>query len=276
MKHFPVVVVLAASLCGVARGAQIQAIKVSGETSAEVSFLADAPLPATPRLVVEDNRIELTFADTGLSQTLLSQVDIPSPHALIQRISAFPADGGGARVRLIVNGSTEKLRDRVKLQKKDGSGAHVLNFPTGNQATIRLLREEQASLDTNKPAVAEARGGFGWFRLLMILVLFAGVGAGTWYVLKFAKKKTGWGGTRRHLIESVAQAPVGDGKASVAILRVGAEFVMVGITPNQVSLLSTLPKLQAQYEEESSLERDSFKEAIAQAARKGSGLGLEA
>src|SRR5690606_14075960 len=101
-------------------------------------------------------------------------------------------------------------------------------------------------------------------------------GAGV-YLVKFSKGKSMvWrGGTRRHLIETVAQAPLAGGKASVAILRVGSEFVMVGVTPNSVSHLSNLPKLQEEYEAETSLERDSFKEAIAQQVRRG-GTGLNA
>ncbi len=256
----------AVTLVGASYGAQIQSVKVTGEGTAEVSFVTDTPLSATPRLTVEENRVELVFSDVAIAPAFASQGDLSSPHALIQRISTT-AENGGARVRLLVNGSQEKLRDRVKLQKRDGSVVLALSYPAGGEATLKLLQEEQSSLDTKKPAVAESRAGFGWFRLFFVLVLFAAAGAGTWYVLKFTKKKTGWGGTRKHLIETVAQAPVGGGKASVAILRVGGEFVMVGVTADQVSFLSNLPKLAQTYEEENSLERDSFKEAIAQQAR---------
>lgn len=259
-----------------AHAVQIQAIKVSGDTSAEVSFVTDGALPAMPRLSVDQNKVELNFADVTLSPTLTQQLDISSPHALLQRISTTPGEGGNARVRLLVNGSIEKLRDRVKLVKKDGTVAVVLGYPAGSEATMKLLQEEQAGIETAKPAAEPNKGGFGWFRLLLILALFAATGVTTFYVLKVAKKKTGWAGARRHLIETVAQTGVGDGKASVAILRVGGEFVMVGVTATNVSLLSNLPQLQAQYEEESALERGSFKEAIAQTLRKSTNAGLDA
>lgn len=262
-------------LPSLAYAAHIQAIKVGGEGSAEVSLIADGALSSTPRMTVEDNRVELTFGDVTLAPALAKQGDIASPHALIQKITPTATESG-ARIKLVVNGSTEKLRDRVRLQKKDGAIALVLTYPTGGEATLKLLQEEQVTLEPKKAEVVEARGGFGWLRLMLVLGLFGLAGAGTWYVFKFAKKKTGWGGSRRHLIETVAQAPVGDGKASVAILRVGAEFVMVGVTSSQVNFLSNLPKLQAQYEDETALERDSFKEAVAEAARQGAQRGLHA
>lgn len=257
-----------------ALGTQIQAIKIAGETSAEVSFVSDGILPSTPRMSVEENRVDLIFAGVALSPALIQQVDIPSPHALLQRISVSPVEGGGARVRLIVNGSIEKLRDRVKLQKNDGTISLVLTYPASATATLKLLQEEQSSIDTTKPATADSRGGFGWFRLFLILFLFAATGGGTWLFVKYAKKKTGWRGTRRHLIEMVASAPVGENKASVAIVRVGGEFVMVGVTSSQVNLITRLPKLESQYEEENSLERGSFKEAIEEEVRRASPSGL--
>jgi flagellar biogenesis protein FliO len=258
----------AASIASVSYATQMQAIKVTGDSSAEISFVTDTPLSTTPRLTVDENRVELTFSDVTLATAFAQAADMASPHALIQRITTTALDGGGAKVRLLVNGSQEKLRDRVKLQKRDGSVVLALAYPTGGEATMKLLQEEQSQLETKKPIAAESRSGFGWFRLFFILALFAAAGAGTWYVLKFTKKKTGWGGTRKHLIETVAQTPLLGGKASVAILRVGGEFVMVGITSEQVSFLSNLPKLAETYEEENSLERESFKEAIAQQARK--------
>ncbi len=266
---------LAVTLCGSASAVQIQAIKVSGETTAEVSFLSDGALPATPGLRVEDNRVELSFPGIALSTALINAPDITSPHALLQKISSS-AENGTSRVRLVVNGSSEKLRDRVKLQKTDTGVKMVLTYPLGGEATMKLLQEEQVVLETPKPKVAESKGGFGWVRLILVLFVFAGAALTTWYFMKFARTKSGWRGTRRHLIETIANAPVGaGGKASVAILRVGSEFVMVGVTPGQVTFLSNLPRLQAQYEEENSLERDSFKEAIAEQSRRG-GVGLSA
>jgi flagellar biogenesis protein FliO len=246
---------------------QIQSIQVAGENTADVSFTSDAALPSMPRLSVEENQIDLSF--TGVSAGPSVNKEIASPHALIQRIRT-EAVAGGVRVNVVVNGSTEKLRDRVKLQKNAGGVSLVLTYPAGSAATLKLFQEEQSSIEAGKPAAIETKNSFGWFRLLLIGLLFVATGFASWFFVKFAKKKSLWKGSRRHLIEIVANAPLGEGKASVAILRVGGEFVLVGVTASQVSLVSRLPKLEAQYEEENSLERDSFKEAIAQEARRSS------
>lgn len=262
-------------LGGSAQAVQIQAIKVGGDTSAEVTFISDGALPATPGLRVDDNRVELSFPGVSLSSALTGAPDLASPHALVQKISSS-VDNGTSRVKLVVNGSTEKLRDRVKLQKTDSGVKMVLTYPSGGEATMQLLQEEQVTLEAPKPKAQESKGGFGWMRLIIALFVFAGAAATTWYFVKFARTKSGWRGSRRHLIETIANTPVGaGGKASVAILRVGSEFVMVGVTPGQVSFLSNLPKLQEQYEDENSLERDSFKEAIAEQSRRGD-VGLTA
>ncbi len=253
----------------------LQTVEVSGDTSAQLSFLADGPLPTTPKMSVQENRIELLFPGVKLSGSLVKNSEVGSTHALVQKIQVVPDSVGDAKVKIIVNGSLDKLRDRVKLAKKDGSVQMTLAYASGSEATLKLLQEEQEALPTQKAASPEVRGGFGWLRLMLVLALFSLVGAGTWFGLKFAKRRVGWVGSRKHLIETLAQVPVGGGKASVAVLRVGTEFVMVGITGSNVSLLSTLPKLQEQYEEESLLDRESFREAIVQQTNRTRG-GLSA
>jgi flagellar biogenesis protein FliO len=246
--------------------AELLSVKTAGESSAEVSFHSDEALTAVPRLSFDDNRIELTFSNLKISPAL--QPEALSPHALIQKISLSPVEGGSARVRIVVNGSIAKLRDRVRLQKNDKGVTLSLAYPVGSEATLKLLQEEQATLDPKKNESTQQRAGFGWFRWVLSIFLLAAAGVGTWAFVRFAKKKVGWRGSRKHLIETVAGTTLGDGKASVAILRVGGEFVMVGVTSQQVSFLSHLPKLQAQYEMENSLERDSFNEAISEELRR--------
>jgi flagellar biogenesis protein FliO len=50
----------------------------------------------------------------------------------------------------------------------------------------------------------------------------------------------------------------------VSVLKIGNEFVLVGVTPTQVSLLSELPGLKATFDSERVLERGSFREAISE------------
>ncbi len=247
-------------------GAEIVAVKTAGETSAEISFVSDEALPAVPRLSFDDNQIDLTFSNLKISPAL--QPETSSPHALVQKLSLSPLDGGGTRARIVVNGSIAKLRDRVRLQKNEKGVTLSLAYPVGSEATLKLLQEEQAAIDPKKGESLQQKAGFGWFRWVLSVFLLGGAGIATWAFVRFAKKNVGWRGSRKHLIETVAATGLGDGKASVAILRVGSEFVMVGITSHQVSFLSNLPKLQAQYEIESSLERNSFNEAISEELRR--------
>ncbi len=265
------------SLCGLsALGAQMQAIQVSGETSAELGFIAQAPTGSTPRLIVNDNQVELVFSGWTLSPELAKNSEITSPHALIQRIE-LTQETGAARAIVTVNGPSSKLRDRVKLQKTDTGIGLVVNVAEGGEATLALLKEEQAAIEAPQAAPTNAGSGWGWIRWVLALGFFAAAGVASWYFVKFAKKKGGWVGTRKHLIETIAQTPIGGGKANVAVLKIGSEFVLVGVTAQQVTLLSALPKLAEQYETENELETSSFKEAVAVEVAKGRRtLGLEA
>ena len=68
-------------------------------------------------------------------------------------------------------------------------------------------------------------------------------------------------GTRKYLIENMSYCSLTP-KCGVSLVKVGEEFVLLGVTPDQVSFLSALPKLQAQYEQEALLERDVFKKVV--------------
>lgn len=257
--------ILAFTFVSTLQAAEVRGLKVEGDNQAVLQFQTDGALP---KLNIDGNRVELVFAGTALADTLAEAGDVHSPHALVQRVH-WENENGTARARITVNGSAEKLRDRVKLQKTGEGVALTVSYAAGADAAFKLLQEEQETIGTNKPVAAEAKGGFGFFRLMLILILFAATAGAAWLFLKNARKKSPWKSSRKHLIETVAQTSLGDARTSVAILRVGSEFVMVGVTPNNVNFLSALPKLSAQYEEESALERDSFKEAMAEQSRKG-------
>ena len=57
------------------------------------------------------------------------------------------------------------------------------------------------------------------------------------------------------------------GKAGVSLIKVGSEFVLVGVSSHQVSFLSSLPKLESQYEDENRFERETFQAAVQQEVR---------
>jgi flagellar biogenesis protein FliO len=105
--------------------------------------------------------------------------------------------------------------------------------------------------------------GFNWVRSLIILLVLGGAAFASWNFARILKKKGSWKGSRRYLIETLAQVPVGDNrKTNVTLLKIGSEFILVGVTAEHVSFLSSLPRLQEQYLEESSMERDTFNEAV--------------
>jgi flagellar biogenesis protein FliO len=81
--------------------------------------------------------------------------------------------------------------------------------------------------------------------------------------MKFLQKKGKLAGSRKYLIENLSYVPLGsNNKNAVCLIKVGSEFVLVGVSPQQVTFLSHLPKLESQYESESKFERNVFEEAI--------------
>ncbi|MFM8315766.1 MAG: flagellar biosynthetic protein FliO, partial [Deltaproteobacteria bacterium] len=76
-----------------------------------------------------------------------------------------------------------------------------------------------------------------------------------------------WGGIRKYLVEQLSYVPIGGMKSGVALVKVGGDFVLLGVTPNQVTFLSSLPKLSEQYEEENQFEKNTFNEAIQEQLR---------
>jgi flagellar biogenesis protein FliO len=132
----------------------------------------------------------------------------------------------------------------------------------GGAATIKLLQEEQAPIATEASA-AKSSSSAGWVRLFLALFVFSLAGGGAYVAAKFLKKQGAFRGSRKYLVENLAYCPVGPGgKTGVGLIKVGSEFVLVGVTGQQVSFLSNLPKLSAQYESENHFERDTFRAAV--------------
>ncbi|MEZ4751463.1 MAG: flagellar biosynthetic protein FliO [Bdellovibrionota bacterium] len=100
-------------------------------------------------------------------------------------------------------------------------------------------------------------------RMGLALGLVLCFGAVLYLVFRLARKQPVRDGNRKYLIEKMSYCSLGP-KMGVSLIKVGSEFVLVGVTPENISFLSNLGKLQAQYEEESQFERDNFKEAVEQ------------
>jgi flagellar biogenesis protein FliO len=243
---------------------ELCAIKVSGDSSADVLFVSQNGDMALPALQIDDNTVDLVFSGQKLCEALQGKIDLNAPHTLIQRISAFSYDNN-VRAKIVVNGSVEGLRQRLQLRRDPQGVRLTVAFPAGSQATLKLLKDEQAPLQTEaSAATVSAVGKPGWGRLLIALVVFVLAGVGTYFAARFVKQKSSWRGSRKYLVESLAYCPIGEGgaKAGVSLVKVGSEFVLVGVTSHQVSFLSSLPKLQEQYEQENRFERDTFRDAV--------------
>jgi len=135
----------------------------------------------------------------------------------------------------------------------------------------QFKQEEEKPLTLNVEKMAEeTKSSSGW-KILLVLAVVGVSGVGTYFLLKLLKKQ-GFkmsSGSRKYLIENLSYSSIGPGgKAGVGLVKVGSEFMLLGITSNQVTLLSNLPELAKKYEEESRFERSSFKSAVEQELQK--------
>jgi len=247
-------------------GIEISSVKVGGDSQATVEFVGSGN-KTVPSYKINGNTIEVSFNNSALNSAHQGKLDVNSPHALVQRVSLFEAEGKQVKAIIVVNGSLEGLKNRISVSENGTGPALKIDYPKVGNSTLDLLKEEQTPLqDLRSEAKKESRG-FQWVQLILFLVVVVGAGASTFFVVKFAKAKGNWGGSRKYLIEQLSYVPVGGTKSGVALVKVGSDFILLGVTPNQVNFLSNLPKLSAQYEEESSFEKTAFSEAVKEQIR---------
>jgi flagellar biogenesis protein FliO len=239
----------------------------ASDKEARLSFKMDGAVRDVPKVSVKENVLELLFAGVTLEEG--KKIDLVSPHVLISRVSVFEPEKGRVKARIVVNGSVERLRERLTLTKSDSGVLGTVALPDGENPTLSLLKEEQL------PLAREASGGTlpkvqsGWAQTLVPLFLLLVLCAGGLAGFRYLKGKGKLGGSRKYLVEHVSYCPVGHGgKAGVSLVRVGPDFYLVGVTAGQVNLLSAMPQLSNQYKEETKLERESFQEAVAQEVKR--------
>lgn len=238
---------------------QIQSIKVVGEKKAEIQFLGGA-IPV-PTYKIAEGVLELSFPGAELTEASQGKLDLESPHALIRRVSVFSPEKNLVKAKIVVNGTVENLKDRISLARIENGLGATLEFPQGESATLNLLKEEQLPIASLTAGTKKEGASFPYLQLVLVIVLLLTAGGTTFYFVKTLKGKGGLRGTRRYLIEQLGYVSLG-AKTGVSLLKVGREFVLVGVTPNNVSMLSLLPKLQEQYDDETHFERGVFKEAM--------------
>jgi flagellar biogenesis protein FliO len=245
-----------------ALGAELTSVSVTGQENALVRIAGDLPSESVSWKVV-DNTIEFTISQASLAKDHGEKIELISPHALVKRLTFIQASGQAIKGKLIVNGSSEELAKRVKLAKSGDSLVLVVDYPKQNSSALRLLQEEQtplANLAGGNQTNNQSNSRYVFTLVTLFLVL---VSVGIFFLLRILRTKGALRGARKYLIEQLGYCPIGP-KSGVSLLKVGKEFVLVGITPNQISMLSHLPKLQEQYEDETGFERVVFKEAVAE------------
>jgi flagellar biogenesis protein FliO len=128
-------------------------------------------------------------------------------------------------------------------------------------------KEELPLFKKAAPAPLTSRPATHWARAALALGLVVLFAVGAIFGFRRLTQQKFSSGSRKYLIEKLSYCPVGP-KLGVALIKVGKEFVLIGVGPEQVSFLSTLPKLQAQYEEEQKFEGDSFSAAVEEEYRR--------
>jgi len=240
---------------------ELSSIKVTGEEHAEVDFQMSSRRTALPKLSFKNNVVELSFMGASLSRIYQGKVDYPSPHILIRRINAYETKEGNVKVGLVLNGSLDSIKERVQLHNGPSGVKLEIKLPLSEDSTISWLQQEQTPLSlTQEPERKRASGELP-FRFVMITLLIGLAGVASYFFVKFYKNKIGPRGKRKFLIEQLSYCPLGN-KMGVAILKVGNEFVLVGITPNQISYLSSLKKLENNFLEDAKFERSAFGLAV--------------
>lgn len=261
------IVLLALFFMGyLALGYQLESVRVGGEDRAQIEFVGQ--LPESPRAwKVQDNAIEVSWANTKLASQHGEKLELLAPHTLIKRVTLIQGSDDTLKGRIVMNGTMEGIRDRIKLSTTEKGPSFTVDYPAQNANAMRMLQEEQTPL-ANSAFMKKQDSSSGYrtvVGVISVFLLFCLVGS--YLFFRYFKGKGALRGARRYLIEQMSYCPLG-AKSGVSLLKIGREFVLVGITPNQISMLSQLPKLQEQYEEETGFERHVFQEAVAEEVQK--------
>jgi len=240
-------------------------VEVSGIDKAEVLFAIKNAEESVPQIKVDGNVVEISFLGGEVGKDL-SRRDWNSVHPLIQSINVGNDTKGTARVRLVVAGSSESLKKRVRLEKTEKSVRLFVDFPlsatsAATESIANWREAEQLPLGRLEASNEKVRSrSQTMFVMVGIFLVLISAGVAVWF-FKNAKNRGAKRGSRKYLIEQMAFHPMGN-RSGVSLLKVGNEFVLVGITPQSITMLSAVPELKERYAEESKFERDDFKVAV--------------
>ncbi len=245
-----------------ALGFEVREIQVTGQDNAQVIFVGQVP-SAPQNLRVNENSLEFAFPATYLSDRKSEKLEILSPHALIKRVTLVQGSENALKGKIVLNGSMEGIKERLHWDTSSQNLILRIDYPAKNGAALKLLQEEQTPLLASAAGKATEQAHSHRTLFVLMTFVFVALALGMVVLFRVLKKKGSLKGPRKYLIEQLGYCPLGT-KSGVSLLKVGTEFVLVGITPNQISMLSQLPKLQEQYAEETGFERSVFKEAVSQ------------
>jgi flagellar biogenesis protein FliO len=267
MKRFFTTICLTLSAAAFASEPKLLNVETTGEQEARMNFRTDGLVRDIPRVTYKENVIELLF--TGLTLDEGKKIDIVSPHVLVGRVSVFEPEKGKVKARIVVNGSVEKLKDRLTFVKSENGVQMALALPEGQNPTLNLLKEDQLPLAREASGATLPKVQSRWAEAIVPIVLLLFFGVAGAFAFRHLRGKGKLGGTRKYLVEHMSYCPVGQGgKAGVSLVKVGSEFFLVGVTSGSVNLLSAMPQLGSQYKEETRLERESFQEAVSQEVKR--------
>lgn len=249
-----------ALLCSKIFGWEVTSMKVTGDEDALITFNSVASPEVNPAFTIKENLVEFVLPQATLHSSFQGKVKIPSPHALIKNL-VITEEKKGVSVMMEINGPSEGLKQRLKFSKEANGILLTLGLPLKVTPAIELAKEEQKPILTDNVEKKSVAPSFGASQIALIVLVFALAGIATFFVVRFMRSRTASSGSKKYLIEPLATCSLSP-KASLHLVRVGREFVLVGVSSSQVNHISSLPALQAQYEEESRFERESFRDAV--------------
>lgn len=239
----------------------LDGVTVQGGDRAEVLFNIKQAEESVPQIQVNGSAVEIVFLGAEFSKEM-TQRSWSSVHPLIQSLQ-LSGEKGSVKAKLLVAGTAEALKKRVRLEKNEKAVRLFIDYPLNaeGKTASRWQDSEQLPLGNLDAKTEKAKSGQPLVVIFVVMLLVVVSGAvAVWYI-KNAKGHPFKRGSRKYLIEQVAYHSLGN-RNGVSLLKVGSEFVLVGITPQNVTMLSHLPELKKRYEDETQFEREEFKVAV--------------
>ena len=205
-------------------------IKVTGDKDAELLF-EGVKLTKLPELRIKDDVLEFILPQMKLSASANGEANLVSPHPLIEKVT--------------VKQLAEGIQVQVKSKKKEHLKERAKAFLASKGLRIKL--SEQKPIAKKAPVPKKMASGDVWGAmgqefegmLFVGLILLAAAGGYFIYLRKKKSKGVSTNAKSDGVIESIAHCDL-EAKPGVRVVRVGKEYLLLGITNQQISLLAVL------------------------------------